>query len=233
MRLDKALTHAGHGSRRDTGRWIREGLVTVDGQAVRKPDASVDLSRQSVCLRGQDIDFAEHYYVMLHKPEGYVSSTDDPRDRPVTELLDERRRRLGLFPAGRLDKDATGLLLLTTDGALAHSLLAPSRHVEKEYLVTVAAPPAHNAVTRFAEGVVLADGTVCRPAGLCRLSDTEWRVVLREGKFHQIKRMMASCGACVTVIHRVRIGTLLLDSTLECGQWRALTDGEVESLRSI
>lgn len=233
MRLDKVLSHAGHGSRREAGLWIREGRVTVDGEAVRRPEASVEPLRQCVLLNGQDIGFAEHYYVMMHKPEDFVSSTDDPRERPVTELLDGRYRNMGLFPAGRLDKDATGLLLLTTDGALAHRLLSPSRHVDKEYLVTLEGTLAPNAVERFARGVELADGTVCRPAELSMLESGGARIVLREGKYHQIKRMVAACGAHVTSIHRVRMGTLCLDDELPCGQWRPLTPLELEKIRQF
>lgn len=231
MRLDKAIAHAGHGSRRDAGAWIRDGLAAVGGAVIRRPEAAVDPLEQRVTLRGQDIEYAEQYTYMLHKPEGYVSSTDDPRERTVMELLDARRRRLGLFPAGRLDKDATGLLLLTTDGALAHRLLSPSRHVEKEYLVTVDAPLTPDMCEAFRRGVPILErgqSQICRPASLDILGPNIARVILREGKYHQIKRMMAALGPRVTAIHRVRMGGVRLDETLEPGQWRALTAAEVE-----
>ena len=227
MRLDKAIVHAGHGSRREVQGWIRAGLVSAGGETIRKPDAAVDPLTQSVTLRGEDIGYAEHYHIMMHKPAGYVSSTEDPRERTVLELLDARRRRLPLFPAGRLDKDATGLLLLTTDGALAHRLLSPSRHVDKEYLVTVEGLLTPDMAARFAEGVRLVDGELCRPADLSILSSFAARVVLREGKYHQIKRMMAAMNLRVTSIHRLRMGALRLDEALEPGAWRGLTPEEV------
>ena len=230
MRLDKAIAHAGHGSRREAALWIRDGLAAVDGVVTRGPEAAVEPLKQRVTLRGGDIDYAPHYHIMMNKPAGYISSTDDPREHTVMELLDDRRRRLGLFPVGRLDKDATGLLLLTTDGGLGHSLLSPARHVDKEYLVAVEGILTLGMVDRFTQGITLADGEVCRPASLELMTPHTGRVILREGKYHQIKRMMAALGAHVTAIHRVRMGSLHLDETLSSGQWRVLTDSERRSI---
>ena len=220
MRLDKAIGHAGHGSRRDIAAWAKAGRICVDGVVCKNAAVAVDPLTQSVTLDGQDIDYQEFYHIILHKPQGYVSSTEDPRDKTVLELLDERHRRMAPFPVGRLDKDSTGLLLLTTDGALAHRLLAPSKHVDKVYYVTVDGLLRPDMVGRFAVGVTLGDGTLCRPAGLEILSLTEARVTLREGKYHQIKRMMAACGVTVTALHRHSMGSLMLPEDLEPGAWR-------------
>ena len=230
MRLDKALADTGQGTRSDVRALIRQGRVTVDGQAVREPALHVSPAEQAIFLDGRDIDWQPSYTLMLHKPEGVVSSTDEPGQRTVLDLLSPRFRRLGLFPVGRLDKDTTGLLLLTSDGALAHRLMSPVHHVKKRYAVTVAGAltPAH--IRRFAEGVTLADGTRCRPAVLEVVAsgeNSEGIVILREGKYHQIKRMMAACGLHVLALHRLSVGALKLDTALLPGDWRKLTSEEL------
>ena len=227
-RLDKRLSQAGYG-RKEAKELIRQGRVTVNGQVVTQseakyPDAAIITVDGQVLAQG-------FCYLMLHKPTGYVSATQDERERTVLELLPEELRRRGLFPVGRLDKDTTGLLLLTDDGPLAHRLLAPRRHVDKTYDVEVDGAFDDADVAAFASGLTLADGTVCLPAVLEPAGPGRGRVTLHEGKYHQVKRMCAARGKPVKELARVAFGPLALDSALAPGAWRELTAQEVELLR--
>lgn len=215
MRLDKALTHAGHGSRREMHAAIRAGRVTVDGLSAVGPDRAVEPDVHAILLDGVDIDWQPFYDLILNKPAGVVSSTDDPRDKTVLDLLPARYRRMELFPVGRLDKDATGLILLTNDGQTAHRLLSPKHHVPKKYLVTVDKDLDDSAADNFSKGIILMDGSVCKPAKLVIYSKNIALITLFEGKFHQIKRMMAICGYAVEAIHRLSIGGITLPEILE------------------
>lgn len=234
MRLDKALADAGHGTRSELKSAIRQGRVTVDGQVVKDSACAVSPEIQTVLLDGMDIDWQPFYTLMLHKPSGVVSSTDEPGEITVLDILPARWKRVGLFPVGRLDKDTTGLLLLTNDGALAHRLTSPNRHTEKKYAVTVEGILTQEHVRMFSEGVRLGDGTLCRPAGLEILAAQEGQstalVTLREGKYHQIKRMIAACGGHVTGLHRFSVKGLELDEGLKLGDWRKLTNDELNML---
>lgn len=227
-RLDKLLSQAGYG-RREARELIRQGRVTVDGRTVTAPEAKCGGEAQ-VAVDGAPLARG-FVYIMLHKPAGVVSATRDDRERTVLELLPEELRRREVFPVGRLDKDVTGLLLLTDDGALAHDLLSPRRHVDKVYEVTVAGTLTEEDQAALAAGLELGDGLKCLPA---RLELTECgevgRLTLREGKFHQVKRMMACLGKPVVKLRRVSMGTLELDPSLAPGEWRELTEGEREGL---
>ena len=183
---------------------------------------------------GAAVGTEEFIYLMLHKPAGLLSATEDPRQKTVLDLLPPHLRRVGLFPVGRLDKDTEGLLLLSNDGPLAHRLLSPRRHVDKVYFVRVEAPLTEEDSAAFAEGMTLEDGLHCLPAGLERLADPcEGLVTLREGKFHQVKRMLAARGKPVVYLKRLSMGPLTLDEGLEKGAWRALEQGEIEALRAV
>ena len=171
-------------------------------------------------------------YLMLHKPGGLLSATEDKRQSTVLDLLPEHYRRQGLFPVGRLDKDTEGLLLLTNDGELAHRLLAPKSHVDKVYLAHVEGQPDQADVQAFAQGMTLEDGLECMPAGLVPLGGGKCLVTLREGKFHQVKRMLAARGKPVTYLKRLSMGPLTLDEGLEKGTWRPLTEAELAALRT-
>jgi 16S rRNA pseudouridine516 synthase len=215
-------------------RAVAQGRVTVDGAVVVSADARVDPALP-VRIDGQDADYRPHDYLMLHKPAGVVSATEDPRLPTVIGLLPPRYRRRGLFPVGRLDRDTTGLLLLTNDGALAHALMAPGRHVDKVYMVLVEGPLTEADRAAFAAGLTLRSGEAFAPAELSILSSgarSLARLTLREGRHHQIKRMMAARGHEVQSLKRVSIARLTLDETLPPGAWRPLSDGETALLRA-
>ena len=227
-RLDKVLASTGRWSRREAKELIREGRVLVDGQPAGSGEQKVDPAGTALLVDGQAVAVSRFTYVMLHKPAGVLYATDDPRQETVLDLLPEHLRRRGLFPVGRLDKDTEGLLLLTDDGALAHRLLSPKKHVDKRYYARLDGPlgPADQAA--FREGIVLADGTRCMSAELELLGDgREVLVTLHEGKFHQIKRMTLSRGVAVCYLKRLSMGPLHLDPGLPKGGWRLLTDEEV------
>ncbi len=231
LRLDKYLADAGVGSRSELRGLIRAGRVAVNGAVCCSPEAKVSESDR-VAVDGAPVVYQRFVTVMMNKPAGYLSATKDERgDRTVIDLLDERLRRLDLKPAGRLDKDATGLLVLTNDGALIHSVISPSRHVEKRYEVTLSAPLPENVAAVFEEGIVLGDGYRCLPA---RLFYTEGAVraavAIREGKFHQVKRMFAALGSTVLTLKRTEIGALQLDPALAEGAYRPLSAAEIKSL---
>lgn len=227
-RLDKRLSAAGY-SRKEAAALVRAGRVTVDGTVAAAPETRVE-DRTVLAVDGQPLREG-FLYVMLHKPAGVVSSTEDPRERTALDLLPEELRRRGLFPVGRLDKDATGLLLLTDDGPLAHRLTSPRHHVDKVYEVTVDGEFTRADEETLAEGLILGDGLHCLPARLERTDrGNVARLTIREGKFHQVKRMMACLGKPVTALKRLSMGSLTLDKGLEAGAWRYLTQEEAVNL---
>ncbi len=228
-RLDKRLAASGRWSRTEARALVKAGRVTVDGAVCRAPEQKID-GAAAVAVDGAPVDSGP-VYLMLNKPAGVVSSTADPRETTVLSLLPEEYQRRGLFPAGRLDKDAEGLLLLTDDGPLAHRLLSPKYHVDKVYYVEVDGVLDESDVSALADGVVLGDGARCLPAGLEVLEGgRSARVTLREGKYHQVKRMLASRGKPVTYLKRIAFGPLVLDPSLPKGGWRALNLPEIQAL---
>ena len=230
-RLDKLLAATGRWSRREAKALVREGRVLVDGVPALRAEDKVDPDRSTVLVDGGDIGYARHVYVMLHKPAGVLSATEDPRQETVLDLLPPELKKRGLFPVGRLDKDTEGLLLLTDDGDLAHRLLSPKKHVDKVYQARLDRSLGEADRDAFARGILLEDGYRCMAAELELLGDgTEVRIVLREGKFHQVKRMTAARGSQVLSLKRLRMGPLVLDEALAPGQWRRLTPAEVQAL---
>nr|WP_300127668.1 pseudouridine synthase [uncultured Butyricicoccus sp.] len=233
-RLDKVLAARGIGSRKEVGAQIRAGSVTVNGNPCRDPASKVDPECDAICVGGVPLRARKERYFMLNKPAGVLSATQDAEQQTVLDLFPACERK-GLAPVGRLDKDTEGLLLLTDDGALNHALTAPRRHVAKRYRALISGTLADDAPQRFAQGVVLADGTVCRPAELqigSRQPDgqTEVFVILWEGKYHQVKRMVAAVGGRVEYLERLEMGPLVLDDALERGQYRALQEAEIQAL---
>lgn len=227
-RLDKMLAGTGRWSRREVKALVKEGRVLVDGLPAVSAERKIDPAASHVLVDREELRLGGFTYVMLHKPPGVLSATEDPRQETVLDLLSPELRRRGLFPVGRLDKDSEGLLLLTDDGDLAHRLLSPKKHVDKVYRVWLDRPLGEADKAVFAAGIVLADGTECRPAGLEPLEGgREALVTLHEGKFHQIKRMCASRGATVCRLKRLSMGELALDESLAPGAYRLLTEEEV------
>ena len=230
-RLDKRLASTGRWSRREVKELVRQGRVLVNGMPARRPEDKVGEEDQ-LLVDGQEVNCAPFVYVMMHKPAGLLSATEDRNQKTVVDLLPEELKRRGLFPVGRLDKDTTGLLLLTDDGALAHDLLSPKKHVDKVYLAKVEGRVDSTDVSALAQGMVLGDGLHCLPAGLEPLEDgSSCLVTLWEGKYHQVKRMLAARGKPVLALKRLSMGLLRLDEKLQPGQWRYLEMDEVAKLR--
>lgn len=229
-RLDKLLAATGRWSRKEAKALIKAGRVQVAGERPAGPEDKVEPGTL-VTVDGRPISTETYVYVMLNKPAGVISSTEDPREETVLSLLPNQLRRMGLFPVGRLDKDTEGLLLLTNDGPLAHHLLAPNRHVDKVYYTEVDGQLDEADREAFREGLTLADGTVCRPAALEILADpSQALVTLREGKYHQVKRMLAARGKPVVYLKRLSMGPLTLDPSLPTGRWRMLSQEERAAL---
>ncbi len=229
-RLDKLLAATGRWSRKEAKTLIKAGRVQVAGERPAGPEDKVEPGTL-VTVDGRPISTEPYVYVMLNKPAGVISSTEDPREETVLSLLPKQLRRMGLFPVGRLDKDTEGLLLLTNDGPLAHQLLAPNRHVDKVYYTEVDGKLDQADQEAFREGLTLADGTVCRPAKLEILADpSQALVTLREGKYHQVKRMLAARGKPVMYLKRLSMGPLTLDPALPAGRWRMLSQEERAAL---
>ena len=229
-RLDKLLAGTGRWSRKEVKELVRTGRVRVNGVLVGKPEDKHDPDCVFT-VDGEQVFCGKMVYIMLHKPAGVLSATEDARQETVIDLLPEHLRRIGLFPVGRLDKDTEGLLLLTNDGLLGHELLAPKKHVDKTYFVRVDGELNESDVDAFLAGMELEDGYTCLSAGLEILENrNEGLVTLREGKYHQIKRMLAARGKPVVYLKRLTMGPLVLDDTLELGQWRELTAQEKKAL---
>ena len=234
MRLDKFLADMGVGTRSELKKDIRKGVVSVDGEVVKDPGHSVDASSH-VVFRGCAVGYEEFVYYMLNKPAGVISASEDVREETVIDLIDEQKRK-DLFPVGRLDRDTEGLLLITNDGALAHRLLSPKHHVDKVYYVRSSGVLTDSDVELFKDGLVLTDGLECLPADLKILSVsedeyvTESEITIREGKFHQVKRMFSSIGSEVLYLKRLSMGPLVLDPELEPGAYRRLTGDEMAAL---
>ena len=231
QRLDKLLSDTGRWSRREVKELVRRGRVLVDGAPALRPEDKWDPALVSIRVDGEEVRCVPFVYLMLHKPAGLLTATEDKKQKTVLDLLPGHLQRRGLFPVGRLDKDTTGLLLLTDDGPLAHGLLSPRHHVDKVYLARVEGKVDGADAAALAAGMVLADGLRCLPAGLEPLGDgSECLVTLREGKYHQVKRMLAARGKPVLSLHRLSMGPLTLDGGLAPGEWRELTPGEEAAL---
>lgn len=233
MRLDKFLSVTGCCSRSDAKRIVRGGGVSVNGCPVRAVDMQIDPNKDRVDFQGKTVCYRQFVYIMMNKPEGVVSATDDPKEKTVLDLLPPESRRQGLFPCGRLDKNTLGLILLTDNGELGHRLLAPKSHVSKAYRFRSKFPLSVEDVRRFEGGLTLEDGYVTRPAGIILEGDGDGGVItLTEGKYHQIKRMLEALNNRITYLERIRFGPIELDPTLERGAWRYLTDHEIAALEA-
>lgn len=232
-RLDKLLAGTGKWSRREVKALVRQGLVRVDGRLAASAEDKLDPAAAVVTVAGETIALHRFTYVLLHKPAGVLTATEDRKQPTVLDLLPPELRRIGLAPVGRLDKDTEGLLLLTNDGELAHRLLSPKYHVEKRYFARVDGELSAADAEAFARGMTLGDGLECLPAGLEVLPDRVCIVTLREGKFHQVKRMLAARGAPVLYLKRLSMGPLTLDDSLAAGAYRLLRAEEILALYRV
>lgn len=235
IRLDKYLADMGAGTRQEVKRKIRKGLVSVNHKTAGAPDLKIREGEDVVSVEGREIGYAAYEYYMLNKPAGVVSATTDSRDLTVVDLIQEKRRK-DLFPVGRLDKDTEGLLLITNDGLLAHRLLSPRCHVDKTYYARIRGAVTQKDVLAFAEGVDIGeDGQEERTMpGILEVltsnAESEIRLTIQEGKYHQVKRMFLAVGKEVTYLRRERMGTLVLDMDLKPGEYRLLTDEEKKGI---
>lgn len=228
-RIDKILASQGIGSRREVHELLKQGRVTVGNDVVRAADFKADAGAQVICVDGAPLQYRRYMYIMMNKPKGVISATDDPRQRTVLDLITGPLHRKGLFPVGRLDKDTEGLLIITDDGDYAHRVLSPKKGIDKWYEATVDGAIGAAEIAAFENGIVFEDGTPCRPAGLAVLHDGAHPLTLvriQEGKFHQVKKMFRAVGRTVLELKRVQIGALRLDPNLQPGEYRELTEDE-------
>lgn len=231
MRLDKFLGSCGLGTRKQIKEFIKNGMVTVDSVIATKPEQAVDPAVNEILFSGESLteNYKEFRYYLLNKPQGVVSATRDNHDTTVLDLIDEGFDK-NLAPVGRLDKDTEGLLIITNDGKLSHRLLSPKKHVEKEYEVHTKNPLSEADIKKLEEGVDIGDDKPTLPAKAFIEGDT-LHLIIHEGRFHQVKRMLEAVGNEVVFLKRIRMGKLLLDPDLEPGQYRELTDEELKSLK--
>ena len=233
MRIDKFISELGVASRKEAAQAAKRGLLLVDGAPVKDTSKHIDPEVNRVTYMGRELTYNRFVYIMLNKPEGYVSATEDTRLPVVTSLLSEELQKRELFPVGRLDRDTVGLMILTNDGTLAHRVLSPRHHVEKVYRFECAVPMKDGAEERFKNNITLADGYECKSAILvCDSDRLGGYITLTEGKYHQIKRMVASQDNRVTYLERVTFAGISLDKSLSRGQWRELTADEASLLKS-
>lgn len=233
LRLDRILSEYSSYTRREGSELIRKGLVSADGRVCRDPAAKFETEGLLLAIGGKERRLHENNNFLFYKPAGFVSATEDPRERTVLELIREEDRFPALFPAGRLDKDTTGLLILTSDGGLCHRIISPAKQVWKTYRALVSGTLSEDDVSAFAHGLLIDGGELCRPAFLSILSsgnESEALIRICEGKYHQIKRMFAARGKEVLQLHREAIGCLRLDPALAPGEYRPLLPEEISKL---
>ena len=235
MRLDKLLANMGYGSRKEVKALLKQKAVRVDDEIVKDSSLHVDPSKQNVTVFGERVEYVEYIYLMMHKPQGVISATEDKYDRTVIDLLDPIDQHFEPFPVGRLDKDTEGLLLITNDGQLAHNLLSPKKHVPKWYYAKIDGNVTESDIESFKQGVTLDDGYHTKPGELKILASgeqSEIELMIQEGKFHQVKRMFEAVGKKVTYLKRLSMGSLELDPELPIGEYRHLTEEELKVLQS-
>lgn len=237
MRLDKFLSHTGFGSRKEVKELLKKAIVEVNQQRIKDGKFTVNETVDTVTVDGEELHYQLYYYYLLHKPQGVISATVDKQHRTVIDLLAEQDHRADLFPVGRLDKDTTGLLVITNDGQFSHSLLSPKKHVPKRYWAKIQGIVTETDQAEFTKGIMLSGTEECKPAILeiiktdLGTETSEIRVTITEGKYHQVKRMFEAVGKEVLVLHRETMGGLTLDPELSVGEYRELTEVERELLQ--
>ncbi|MEN8701369.1 pseudouridine synthase [Bacillus infantis] len=233
MRIDKVLANLGYGSRKEVKKLLKDGSVTVNDEKIKDAKQHVDPEKDLIRINGETVEYREFIYLMMNKPPGVISATEDNRDETVIDLLEAEDLIFEPFPVGRLDKDTEGLLLITNDGHLAHRLLSPKKHVPKTYFAVIDQEVTEEDVIAFRKGVILDDGYATKPGELNILKSGERsdiELTITEGKFHQVKRMFEAVGKKVVYLQRLSMGPLQLDETLELGEYRELTEEELQSL---
>lgn len=231
LRLDRMLSGEGFGSRKEIKQMLSKGVVTVNGVCASRPELKVDTEKDKVCACGKSVDYRKYFYIMMNKPAGIISATNDPKEKTVIDLLPENLRRHGLFPAGRLDRDTEGFLLITDDGNFAHDILSPKKHVEKRYIADIDSPVTPEEIERFENRLQIDGEFTCLPAKLEVIEGMRVSITIFEGKFHQIKRMFEALGHKVLYLKRTDMGGLHLDSDLKPGQAREITEEELSLIK--
>lgn len=231
-RLDKIISSVCEVSRKDARAVISKGRVAVDGKVLRDSSLRIDTDNCEFIVDGEKRTYKSFVYIMLNKPQGILSASNDKSRKTVVDIVKRKFNRNGLFPVGRLDKDTTGLLIVTDDGDFGHRVISPKSNIEKEYVAFVDKPITDEDIALLEKGVTLADGNVCRPAKIKLLSDDRLNlsIIITEGKYHEIKRMLGVVGAGVCTLHRIRIGGLTLDSSFSQGDFKEMTSEEIESV---
>lgn len=233
LRLDKILSHMGYLSRSEVKKACKQGIISVNNKIVKDYGLQVDTSKDEIILNGEKVAYKEFVYIMLNKPDGYLSATYDKKDKIVLDLIDKKYLAFEPFPVGRLDKDTEGLLVLTNDGKLSHRILSPKKHIPKTYYAKIKGKVDEFDIKEFEKGVTLDDGYVTMPSTLKILKSdeiSEIELTIHEGKFHQVKRMFESVGKKVIYLKRISMGKLELDKNLALGEYRELTEEEVKLL---
>lgn len=229
-RLDKILASQGIGTRKEVQKLIRSGEVTINGKVCKAPDTKADVSADVIAVGKEKLNYNKRIYIMMNKPAGVVSATVDKHDKTVIDVLPDKYKRKGLFPAGRLDKDTEGLLIITDDGEFAHNMLSPVKHINKKYIAKLDGEITQQTIDEFKKGIVFANGEICRPAELEVYGEDKkcGIVTICEGKFHQVKKMFAVCGLKVIHLKRISIGGLQLDSNLTTGKCKLLSEMDIK-----
>ena len=239
MRIDKLLSNLGIGTRSEIKKMIKQKQIKINGELVKNGKNQLDPDAAQVTINDQSVAIQLTKYLMLNKPQNVITATEDASQQTVLDLIAKNDRVKGLAPVGRLDKDTTGLLLVTNDGQLAHRLLAPHKHVAKTYQATIDGLVTSETVDKFKNGIKLKDGTLCKSADLKIISTSEdekqsqIEITITEGKYHQIKRMFAACGMHVAALNRIAMGPLKFDSSLKPGQYRPLSENEIQALLKL
>ena len=230
VRIDKIISEQTYYTRKEIKKLISQGMVYVNGEQVKKPESKYDELNISIKIDGKEIEIKKHIYILLNKPKGYISATEDKSQKTVLDLIPEKYKNRNLFPAGRLDKDTTGLMLITDDGEFAHNILSPRKHVKKEYEVTLDIPVTTTMVEGFKNGVNLNDGE-CKSADLEITGEYTAKVVITEGRYHQIKRMFGCYGAKVVELNRICMGNLYLPKYLKLGEVKEASEDELKMIQ--
>ncbi|HYK72435.1 MAG TPA: pseudouridine synthase [Pseudoneobacillus sp.] len=233
MRIDKMLANLGFGSRKEVKKLLKDGAVQINGTKVKDAKEHIDPKKDIVTINGKEVVYKEFIYLLMNKPAGVISATEDNRDETVIDLLELEDQVYEPFPVGRLDKDTEGLLLITNDGQLAHRLLSPKKHVPKTYFAVIEGEVTEEDIHAFQAGVTLDDGYETKPGELQILKSglmSDIELTITEGKFHQVKRMFQAVGKRVVYLKRISMGPLKLDETLELGEYRELSEEELEEL---